>query len=107
MTTEAPHGLRVVDVPERGRYEAIRDGEVIAFAAYQKTATLVVFTHTEVDPGHEGQGVGGALVNGALEHVRTLGLRVLPLCPFVRTWMVRHPEFGDLEYRQPASKVSD
>ena len=97
----------VVDVPERERFEAAVDGVVVGFAAYQRTAELVVFTHTEVDPSLEGQGVGGALVREALDHVRGLGLRVLPICPFVQSWMARHPEYADLDYRRPPSKVTD
>ena len=99
--------VQVVDAPERQRYEAVRDRTVLGFAAYQKTDELIVFTHTEVDESLEGQGVGGALVKGALDHVRGLGLRVLPICPFVRAWMLRHPEYVDLDYRRPASKVTD
>ncbi|HEX6149035.1 GNAT family N-acetyltransferase [Nocardioides sp.] len=99
--------LRVIDAPERHRYEAVRDGVVLGFAAYQKTHELIVFTHTEVDPSLEGQGVGGALVQGALDHVRTLGLRVLPICPFVQAWMLRHSEYSDLDYRRPDTKVTD
>jgi len=72
--------LQVIDAPDRHRYEAVRDGTVLGFAAYQKTHELIVFTHTEVDPAFEGQGVGGTLVRGALDHVRDLGLRVLPIC---------------------------
>jgi len=99
--------LNVIDVPERHRFEAVLDGELVGFAAYQKTDELIVFTHTEVDSSLEGQGVGGALVREALDHVRELGLRVLPICPFVQAWMLRHPEYTDLDYRRPASKVSD
>ena len=99
--------LQVVDAPERQRYEAIRDGAVVGFAAYQKANELIVFTHTEVDPSFEGQGIGGALVRGALDHVRNLGLRVLPICPFVQAWMARHPDYIDLDYRRPTSKVTD
>jgi predicted GNAT family acetyltransferase len=99
--------LQVVDAPERQRYEVIRDGAVLGFAAYQKANELIVFTHTEVDPSLEGQGVGGALVRGALDHVRTLGLRVLPICPFVQAWMASHPDYIDLDYRRPTSKVTD
>lgn len=33
--------------------------------------------------------------------------RVLPICPFVQAWMLRHPEYVDLDYRRPASKVTD
>lgn len=95
MTT--PH---VVDAPGRSRYEALGDdGTVLGFAEYQKTPDLIVFTHTEVDPAYEGQGVGGILVRAALDHVRTLGLRVLPVCPFVQSWMQRHPDYATLDYR--------
>jgi len=99
--------LQVIDAPDRQRYEAVRDGAVLGFAAYQKTHELIVFTHTEVDPAFEGQGVGGTLVQGALDHVRDLGLRVLPICPFVQGWMSRHRDYADLDYRRPASTVID
>ena len=97
----------VVDVPEEQRYEIRRSGQVAGFAAYQKAQRLVVFTHTEVDPSYEGQGLGGELVRRALDDVRAQGLPVLPLCPFVQQWMNRHPEYADLDYRRPASEVSD
>lgn len=51
--------IDVTDVPERQRYEAVRDGELLGFAAYERTPEMIVFTHTEVDPRFEGQGVGG------------------------------------------------
>lgn len=97
----------VIDVPDRHRFEAVLDGEVVGFAAYQRTDELIVFTHTEVDSSLEGQGVGGALIREALDHVRELGLPVLPICPFVQAWMLRHPDYTDLDYRRPASKVTD
>jgi uncharacterized protein len=98
---------KVVDVPDRQRYEIVRDDSVLGYAAYQKTDQLVVFTHTEVDSSVEGQGVGGQLVRGALDHVRSLGLPVLPICPFVHAWMSRHPDYIDLDYRRPPSRVTD
>ena len=97
----------VIDVPDRQRYEAVRDGTMLGYAAYQKTDQLIVFTHTEVSPALEGQGVGGQLVRGALDHVRSQGLSVLPICPFVQGWMARHRDYMDLDYRRPASKVTD
>lgn len=105
MTTE------VHDAPEQQRYEIVRDGVVLGYAAYQKTDRLVVFTHTEIDPSLEGQGVGGQLVRAALDDVRRQDLAVLPICPFVHAWMVRHPDYADLDYRsdarRPSSKVTD
>ena len=97
----------VVDVPDRQRYEILRDGTLLGYAAYQTTEQLIVFTHTEVDRAAEGQGIGGQLVRGALDHVRTLGLPVLPICPFVQGWMARHPEYIELDYRRPPRHVTD
>lgn len=99
--------FEIVDASDRQRYEILRDGAVLGFAAYQRADRLIVFTHTEVDPSLEGQGIGGKLVRGALDDVRSQGLPVLPICPFVQSWMARHPEYADLDYRRPASHVTD
>ena len=97
----------VTDNPVAERFEAHSDGRLAGFAEYRLTDALIVFTHTEVDPAFEGQGVGGTLVRGALDHVRDLGLRVLPICPFVQGWMAKHRDYADLDYRRPASNVID
>ena len=97
----------VLDFPDRQRYEIRRDDTVLWFAAYQRADQLIVFTHTEVDPALEGQGIGGQLVRGALDHVRGLGLPVLPICPFVQAWMANHPDYTDLDYRRQASTATD
>ncbi len=89
----------VTDVPERRRYEVTADGEVAGHAEYILTDELITFTHTEIDPAFEGRGLGGALVRAALDDVRSRGLAVLPLCPFVKEWIGRHREYADLVYR--------
>ena len=91
----------VKDVPERRRYEITADGEAAGYAEYILTDTLITFTHTEVDPAFEGKGVGGALVRGALDDARSRGLSVLPMCPFVKSWIERHRDYTDLVYRSP------
>ncbi|MGY1740692.1 MULTISPECIES: GNAT family N-acetyltransferase [unclassified Blastococcus] len=86
----------VHDVPESSRYE-IRDGErVLGHAAYRREPGRIVFTHTEVDPAAEGTGVGGRLVRGALDDVRSRGERAVPQCSFVRGWIGKHPDYADL-----------
>lgn len=47
-------------------------------------------------PAFEGQGVAGKLVRTALEHARDERLAVWPACPFVRSYVRRHPGFQDL-----------
>jgi len=40
----------------------------------------------------EGRGVGGMLVRAAIARAVQDGLTVVPLCPFARRWLERHPE---------------
>jgi predicted GNAT family acetyltransferase len=94
--------------PDQSRYEARIDGELAGFAEYQLTHALVVFTHTEVDERFEGRGVGSALARFALDDVRAEGSRrVLPLCPFIKAWIGKHPDYTDLVYGAPASTAKD
>ena len=83
--------------PAEHRYEAHLDGELAGFAEYQLTDRLVIFTHTQVEPKFEGKGVGSALARFALDDVRAAGTRkVLPLCPFIKGWIGKHPDYADL-----------
>lgn len=85
----------VVNNEAKRRYE-LHIGEHVALAAYQIDGDTIRFTHTEVPKALEGRGVGSRLVAAALADVRRLGLRVVPLCPFVRAYIDRHPEEQDL-----------
>ncbi len=86
--------LSVRDNPAELRYELTRDGEVLGFIRYRREPDAVVLVHTDVDPAYERQGLGSFLVAGALEDLRERGLRVVPLCPFVRAYLRDHPEVG-------------
>ncbi|MBC6446175.1 GNAT family N-acetyltransferase [Actinokineospora xionganensis] len=98
----------VVDNRERTRFEARVGDEVAGFAEYQLTEKLIIFTHTEVDPRREGEGIGSALARVALDAVRAEGTRqVLPLCPFVKGWIERHRDYADLVYGAPATTAKD
>ena len=90
--------VQVSDNPAQHRYEAVVDGALAGFAAYRLPgADVIVFTHTEVDPEHEGQGVAGALARGALDDVRERGeRRVVALCPYISAWIARHPDYQAL-----------
>jgi predicted GNAT family acetyltransferase len=86
----------VTDAPDRHRYEAMVDGALAGFAVYRDDGGTRVFLHTEVFPEFEGQGVGSALARGALDDVRAAGRSLVPLCPFIRSYVDRHPAAADL-----------
>jgi predicted GNAT family acetyltransferase len=102
MTDPPESELVVVEVPDRRRFEVrTADGTTIGRADYERMGPVLAFTHTEVDPAHEGQGVASVLVGEALDQVRTSGRRIVAYCPYVRAWLRRHPGYADLV--QPSS----
>jgi uncharacterized protein len=52
--------------------------------------------HTEVDAALQGQGIAAALAEAAFEYARAHGKRVMVTCPYVQSWLLRHPEHRDL-----------
>jgi uncharacterized protein len=86
----------VTDVSDRRRFEIAVDGAVLGFAEYRRRPGVITFIHTEIDPAHEGEGLGTLLVKTALDTARAEGLAVLPYCPFVRGFIERHREYLDL-----------
>ncbi|GGQ34262.1 putative GNAT family acetyltransferase [Actinomadura coerulea] len=86
----------ISDNAGQSRYEIRLDGDLAGFAEYERGEGALVFTHTEVDSAFEGKGVGSALARGALDDVRSQGLSVVPLCPFIKKWIDRHPDYHDL-----------
>jgi uncharacterized protein len=77
------------------RFELTVDGHLAA-AYYKAEGNVITFIHTEVPPELGGKGIGSQLVEGALDQVRAAGMKVMPVCPFVKAWIGKHPEYRDL-----------
>jgi uncharacterized protein len=88
--------VEVRDAPAERRYEVRVGADLAGFAAYRLDGDVIVFTHTEVDDRFEGQGLGSRLAREALEDVRGHGRRVVPQCPFIASYIERHPEYAEL-----------
>ena len=91
----AEEQFTVRDNPERHRFE-IDLGSDTAIAEYTLPAGKIIFTHTEVPPGHEGQGIGTKLVEAGLASARERHLKVIPICRFFAAYMQKHAETHDL-----------
>lgn len=73
------------------RYEIAVDGEVVGFTEFTgNDAGEQVFFHTEIDPGHEGEGLGSILVGAALADVADRGQTLVPRCSFVARYVQTH-----------------
>ncbi|MGB3955591.1 MAG: GNAT family N-acetyltransferase [Brooklawnia sp.] len=100
MTSEKVAEAAQVDISnnrEQNRYEIRQDDELVGIADYMLNDGLITFTHTEVFPEFEGRGLASRLVRHAMDEVRDDGDRkVLALCPYVKHWLQKHPDYLDL-----------
>jgi uncharacterized protein len=96
-----PTEPRVTDNPRASRYELWLGATRAGLIEYRSKPGVVFLVHTEVDPAFAGQGLGERLVAGALEDLRSRGLKLVPLCPFVRAYLRRHPDQADLVEGDP------
>jgi uncharacterized protein len=81
----------VVDDQAGSRFIVEADGQV-AELVYQLDGDRLVLLHTGVPIELEGRGIGSMLVAAAFDEAERRGLTVVPLCPFVRDWLKRHPD---------------
>ena len=91
MTTEIKD-IPLTDNKEEQRFEMNING-AIAFIAYEEHRGALALVHTEVPESLEGKGVGSVLALKTLEHLEAGGRKIIPLCPFVNSYIKRHPEW--------------
>lgn len=84
------------DGPSKGRYRLVVDG-VEAEMTYSRAGDdLIIIDHTEVPTVLRGRKVGERLVRQAIEDARRDGAGIIPLCPFAKAQIGRHPEWQDV-----------
>ncbi len=88
--------ITVSENADADRYEIHVDGTLGGFAQYVRRNGRTYFVHTEIDPAFGGRGLGGQLVKAALDSERAAERPIVPLCPFVKAFVERHPEYQDL-----------
>jgi uncharacterized protein len=81
---------------DEDRFEIWADGELAGFAEYRGHGDVVSFVHTEIAEKFGGRGLASQLIRQALDTSRERGSKVLPICPFVRSFIAKHPEYLDL-----------
>ncbi|MDP2772002.1 MAG: GNAT family N-acetyltransferase [Nocardioides sp.] len=96
MSDTSKPDTSVTDNTERHRFEITADGKQAGYTEYVLGEGVIDLTHTVVDDAFEGQGIGGTLVKSALDQARERGLKVVPTCKFVKSYIERHPDYADL-----------
>jgi predicted GNAT family acetyltransferase len=87
------------DGPSKGRYHMTVDGIEAEMTYSRASTTLIIIDHTEVAAALRGRKVGEQLVRQAIEDARREGVAIIPLCPFAKAQIDRHPEWQDVLHR--------
>lgn len=78
------------------RFEVTDDGQVAGFAQFVDVDGQRIFFHTEIGEAFGGRGLAGVVVGQALAATRDEGLRIVPVCPFVKKYVGKHHDFDDI-----------
>ena len=81
----------VTDDAEQHRFLHTEQG-MDSQLVYRSEGGRLTLVHTEVPDELEGRGIGGRLVQAAVERARTSGETVVPRCPYARKWLQDHPD---------------
>jgi len=92
------HEIR--DNTDANRFELFVDGNPAVVLEYRAgpggRANAYSLVHTETQPGFDGRGLASELVTAVLEQLREQGSRIRPYCPFVTSFLRKHPDYLEL-----------
>jgi hypothetical protein len=98
MDSAATDAPVVSDNPAASRYELHVGTELAGFVDYRlnERDKVISLIHTEVEPAFRHDHLATHLARFSLDDARERGLAVLPYCPYVTSWIRKHPEYVDL-----------
>ncbi len=95
-TSPADGAVQREDGVSKGRYRLVVDG-IEAEMTYSRAGEgLIIIDHTEVPSVLRGRKIGERLVRQAVDDARRDGVAIIPLCPFAKAQIDRHPEWQDV-----------
>ncbi len=87
--------MRVIDNKELNRFEVEVDGQK-ALIEYTVKPGVLSLNHTEVPKELAGQGIASEMTEKVLLQIELRGLKVKPVCPFIKKYIDKHPEWKSI-----------
>ena len=88
--------LNVKHDPEKKRFFLEKDGFEAELTYKEINSDTWDFNSTFTPPELRGQGLAGQVTQVSLDTAREMNKKVLPSCPYVKSYIERHPEYKDL-----------
>lgn len=74
------------------RVVAMEGDEEVGFATYSDSGSFWIADSTVVNDSHQGQGIAGRLVDQLVLMARERGMKIIPLCPYVKLRFENNPD---------------
>lgn len=85
------------DNGNKGAFYVEQEKQILAEMTYVWAGSdRIIIDHTDVNAALKGQGVGKQMVTKAVEFAREKGLKIVPLCPFAKSFFDKVKEFSDV-----------
>lgn len=84
------------DGPTKGRYVIRLDGHEAEMTYTKAGDKRLIIDHTGVPDALRGLGLAPMLVERGVADARKEGKKIIPLCPFAKGYIDRHPELQDV-----------
>ena len=87
--------VKIFDNEAQQQFEIRMDGE-LATLQYRFYKNDIALMHTHVPEKLEGKGLATALANYGLEWAKNHNKKIMVYCPFVGSYLKKHPEYNFL-----------
>jgi predicted GNAT family acetyltransferase len=84
------------DGPTGRRHLTTIEGHTAEVTCSKPGATRLIIDHTGALDAPRGKGAGQTLVKRAVEDARAAGVKIIPLCPFAKAQIEKHPGWQDV-----------
>ena len=102
-----PEVLNLINNEDLHRFELYVENEV-AFIYYIFTDDKIyILTHAEVPKALRGRDIGKTLVRKTLDYIKLNRLRLVPLCPFIASFIKNNSGYDDLVSKIPLGSKID
>lgn len=87
--------VKIFDNAKKQRFEMAVDDQ-LAMIVYRWQNGKLALMHTEVPPQAAGKGIAAKLAKFAFEQAKQQQRKVLVYCPYISSYLKRHPEYDAL-----------
>ncbi len=96
LWTDATGAVTVTHDQDNRFYELREHGQSAGLLVYERKGDRYDLTHTSVQDGFRGRGLGTALIREALTDLRERGATVVNRCPVIDRFLDKQPQFQDV-----------